>query len=132
MFNIFHKVVRHVVDLLWMRLLQKKSCALFPNVSTFYLCILVFFLFFSQILFCFPIFQVLLPTHVTLFQQNHTLQKQPPKMFCKKVFLKGSQYLQENTCVWSLFLMKLQAYWIWLLMLQISNCCQSNYKIMEN
>ena len=41
-------------------------------------------------------------------QQTCTLQKQPPEVFCiKKVFLKISQYLQENT---SFFLTKLQAF----------------------
>ena len=132
MFNIFHKVVRHIVYLLWMRLLQKKSCTLFPNVSIFNLCILVFFLFFPQILFCFPIFQVLLPPMLPFFNKIILFRSSHRRCSVKKVFLKGSQYLQENTSVWSLFLMKLQAYWIWLLMLQISNCCQSNYKIMEN
>ena len=28
-----------------------------------------------------------------------TLQKQPPEVFYKKLFLKISQYSQENTCV---------------------------------
>ena len=36
-------------------------------------------------------------------------QKQPPKVFYKKVFLKFSQNSQENTCARASFLMKLQA-----------------------
>ena len=36
-------------------------------------------------------------------------QKQPPEMFCKKVFLQISQNSQENTCARVSFLIKLQA-----------------------
>ena len=37
------------------------------------------------------------------------LQKQPPEVFCKKVFLDISQISQENTCARISFLIKLQA-----------------------
>ena len=37
------------------------------------------------------------------------IQKQPPEVFCKKVFLDISQKLQEKTCARVLFLIKLQA-----------------------
>ena len=40
------------------------------------------------------------------------LKKQPPEVFYKKLFLKISQYLQENTCVgWSCRPEDLQLYW---------------------
>ena len=37
------------------------------------------------------------------------LQKQPPEVFCKKVFLETPQNSQENTCARASFLIKLQA-----------------------
>ena len=39
----------------------------------------------------------------------YTLKKQPPEVFCQKVFLKISQNSQENTCARVFFLIKLQA-----------------------
>ena len=38
------------------------------------------------------------------------LQKQSPEVFDQKADLKILQYSQENTCVWSLFLIKLQTF----------------------
>ena len=37
------------------------------------------------------------------------LQKQPPQVFCEKVFLENSQNSQENTCARVTSLIKLQA-----------------------
>ena len=36
-------------------------------------------------------------------------QKQPPELFCKKVFLEITQNSQQNTCARVSFLIKLQA-----------------------
>ena len=91
-----------------------------------------FFYFFPRFSFVFPFSKFCYPPMLPFFKKIILFGNSHRRCSVKKVFLKGSQYLQENTCVWSLFLTKLQAYWIWLLMLQISNCCQSNYKDMEN
>ena len=43
------------------------------------------------------------------YQIYYNIRKQPPKVFCKKLFLKISQYSEEKP-VWSVFLLKLQAF----------------------
>ena len=41
--------------------------------------------------------------------QVFNIKKQPPEVFCKKVFLKISQNSQENTCAKASFLIMLKA-----------------------
>ena len=47
-------------------------------------------------------------------KKNEQLEKEPPEVFCKKVFLKVLQNSHENTCARVFFLIKFQVF-LWIL-----------------
>ena len=51
---------------------------------------------------------LIIDKNIIFFSTYLHLQKQPPEVICKKVFLKNSQNLPENTCAGVSFLVKLQ------------------------
>ena len=104
MFNFFHKVVRHIIDLLWMRLLQKKIMCSFPKRIYFlFMYLSFFFYFFPRFSFVFPFSKFCYPPMLPFFKKIILFRSSHRRCSVKKVFLKGSQYLQENTCLESLF-----------------------------